>query len=584
MRAASLFGVLLLAKILALAGRDIPLSAWSVPAYLWQDLICALAFAAFDYTLRRPWIVWTGYGAIAAYAAVNVPITRELSTPLTWPLLRAARGPLSDSIAHHVTPENVLLICTVLVAASVFPLLLRRLPARALVMASVAALPVVLLGPLGTSRVETRGLHRNALAALVTTAFPRIPAQDAACDWRASLYDAGSEDDLSPYRGAAANYNVVLLILESAAAQYLKPYGAATDPMPRLTKLTERAILFENAYAVYPESIKGLYSIICSIEPAFGTTPEEYEPVPCVSLAEALGRAGYRTGLFHSGRFVYLGMESIVRRRGYQTLEDAGNIGGEYESSFGIDEPSTVERILSWIDESSPDRRFFVTYLPIAGHHPYESPEAGPFPVTEDVHRYLNALHYADAALGRLLDGLRARGLERNTVLVIVGDHGEAFGQHEGNYGHTLSIYEENVHVPYVIVAPGLIGDQVRVRRIASLVDTAPTVLSLLGLDLPAEYQGRSLLDGRPSMALFFTDYSLGLVGLRDGCWKIIDELDADQSELYNLCSDPHEKVNLASQFHERVKVYREHARRWIAARRGFVQGYGKPLEPGTCQ
>src|SRR5687767_15399180 len=53
--------------------------------------------------------------------------------------------------------------------------------------------------------------------------------------------------------------------------------------------------------------------------------------------------------------------------------------------------------------------------------------------------QYLNALHFGDAALGKFLDGLKSRGLDTNTIFVIHGDHGEAFGQHEGNYGHTRS-------------------------------------------------------------------------------------------------------------------------------------------------
>jgi hypothetical protein len=71
--------------------------------------------------------------------------------------------------------------------------------------------------------------------------------------------------------------------------------------------------------------------------------------------------------LFHSGRFGYLGMEDVIRNRGYSTLEDAGNIGGNHNSSFGVDEPSTVVRVLQWIDSLPAGGSFFVSYLPIAG-------------------------------------------------------------------------------------------------------------------------------------------------------------------------------------------------------------------------
>src|SRR5262249_47473616 len=157
------------------------------------------------------------------------------------------------------------------------------------------------------------------------------------------------------------------------------------------------------------------------------------------------------------------------------------------------------------------------------------------------------------------------RGLLDNTLLVILGDHGEAFGQHQGNYGHSIFIYEENVRVPYLIVLPGLIREPVRVRRVASTVDTAPTVLDLLGLPRPDAYQERSLLDPHPALALFFTDYSLGLLGLRDGRWKLIHELEPDRSKLFDLESDPGELHDVADQHPERVEAYREHLLRWSA-------------------
>src|SRR2546429_4415378 len=131
---------------------------------------------------------------------------------------------------------------------------------------------------------------------------------------------------------------------------YGAPDDGGHDVMPNLSTLARRALVFENAYAVYPESIKGLFSVLCSTFPAFDSRPQEYENVECRSVASVLADAGYRTAMFHSGRFAYLGMESIVRNRGYQILEDAGSISGNHNSSFGVDEPATVARMLAWID------------------------------------------------------------------------------------------------------------------------------------------------------------------------------------------------------------------------------------------
>jgi len=583
-RALALLGVFIVAKLAILTGRPIQISFWTPIAYFWQDILVALTYFLLDLAIRRSWFGWAIYGAAVSYVAINVPIARVLSSPLTWPMIGAARGALSDSIRHHATPANLALMSLTIASGIVLPPLIRCLQAQkrialiipALSLAPLFAAPLALLGPFATSRVETIGMDRNAILALVTTALPRLSrgAADVEIkeDWRASPFGAGSNgDDLSRWRGAAAGRNVVLIVLESAGAEYLRPYGASHDPMPNFSELAQTSLIFEDAYAVYPESIKALFSVICSRYPAMDTKTESYARITTPSLATLLKAAGYRTALFHSGRFMYLGMKAVVENRGFETLEDAGAIGGNYESSFGMDEPSTVRRALAWIDSLPRGERFFLTYLPIAGHHPYETPEPGPFPEREESDRYLNALHYADASLGALLKGLRDRGLDRNTLFVVFGDHGQAFGRHQGNYGHTLFLYEENVRVPYLISMPGLITRQARIAGKISLIDTAPTILGLLGLPSPADHQGRSALEGRPGMALFYTDYSLGLMGLRDGCWKYIYELDSERSKLFDLCQDAAELNDLSRSHPERVMAYRSLLKRWSEAQKALI-------------
>jgi glucan phosphoethanolaminetransferase (alkaline phosphatase superfamily) len=575
MTSASLLLVFVAAKLAMLWGHAAPVTAWSLVAYCWQDVMVALAFAALDTGLRKigasPRFAQVLYWALVIYAAINIPVARAVATPLTRPMLRAARGPLADSILLYATATNVALMVAILATAAGLPWLLRRAPQRCLALAAIGAIPLVLLGPMASRRIDTRGMDRNAITALIGSGLPRASAHPIPGDWRASRFQVEPAEDLSRFAGAARGLNVVMVSLESTAAQYLSLYGGEYDVMPNLTTLARLALVFENAYAVYPESIKGLFSVLCSTFPAFDSTPEAYESVDCRSVAAVLADAGYRTAMFHSGRFGYLGMESIIRRRGYQTLEDAGDIGGNHNSSFGVDEPATVSRMLAWIDALPRGQRFFLTYLPIAGHHPYATPERGPFAGTAEIDQYRNALHYGDASLGALIEGLRARGLEQNTVWVIFGDHGEAFGQHQGNYGHTFFLYDENVRVPFLIVAPGLMRSQERVRKVVSLVDTAPTILDLAGIPPPANYQGRTMLDGSPRMALFFADYSLGLLGLRDGPWKFVYELASGRTRLFDLERDPRERSDVSPREGARALWYGQVVRGWSSAQKSYV-------------
>jgi arylsulfatase A-like enzyme len=253
-------------------------------------------------------------------------------------------------------------------------------------------------------------------------------------------------------------------------------------------------------------------------------------------VAAALAAAGHRTGLFHSGRFAYLGMDAVVRGRGLQTLADAATIPSRFTSSFGVDDRATVAALLRWIDQTPPP--FFAVYMPIAGHHPYHAPGDAPRPFPErserDEHR--NDLFTSDAAFGLLRAGLRARGLDQRTLYVIAGDHGEAFGEHPGNVAHALFLYQENVHVPLLVAAPGLLAPR-RVPQVVSALDLGATTADLLGLP----HAGHSALDPRPRVARFATDQAMRRWGLVDGDLKVLHD-QTGRVQAFDLASDPGER------------------------------------------
>ncbi len=569
-------------------------SFWAPFAFTFQDVWVTAIYLAFDLASsrlaeqlrgRRRWVFaellpWALYALAAGYAALNVPVARIFSTPLTYALVAATGGALSDSIRHYMTPANVAAIMVPLVLAVAFPRLLARVNGRRVVVAAaIPALLVVAVGPFAMKRIESRGLHRNALAAIVLTTWSRKASGGAArSDGNVvPLPFEGDARNLAHLRGSASGQNVIWVIEESTGAQYLQPYGAERDPTPHLTRLAERSVVFENVYAAYPESIKGLYSILCAAYPAPHTAAEQYAEavLPGACIAERFKAAGYRTGLFHSGRFAYLGMSSIIEGRGFDRLEDASTIGGQYASSFGTDDASTTRRVLSFIDDAPREVPFFALYMPISGHHPYRSPGTGPrpFPENSELDRYLNDLYAGDDALGSLIEGIRARGLDGKTTWIVIGDHGEAFLQHDGNFAHSLYIYEENVHVPLIVVVPGAIDAPIRAPQVSSLVDVAPTLLELVGLAVPSRYQGRSLLASPPMVARFFTDYTLLQVGLRHSKWKFILELESSRSTLFDLSQDPTERHDVAGQFPARVELYEAHLRGWAAAQGARVAG-----------
>jgi arylsulfatase A-like enzyme len=578
LRGGALCIVLIAAKLAAMWHHLPAWSLWSAVAFTWQEAVIGLGVAVLERLARsRPRMrqaVTALYWTMVAWAAMNIPVARVLGTALTLPMLQATGGALADSLRSHLTAANLLLITATIAIAASLPRALSRLPQQLRRSVVAAAVIVSALGPWSTRHADANGLNRSAIVTFTTSLMPRVAASGERRDWRQSPFPsvpAALPGDLATLHGVAAGRNVVIVGLESTAAQYLPMYGGDDEITPTLAAMSKHAVVFDHAYAAYPESIKGLFSILCSTFPAFDINLNVLSRTPCDAVPSVLRRYGYRTALFHSGRFDYLGMSGVIEGRGFDTLEDAGDIGGNHQSSFGVDEPATVDRMLHWIDRLPRGQPFLLTYLPIAGHHPYEISSPGIFGNRDDFSRYRNAVHEGDRALKMLLDGFHARGLDNRTLWIVYGDHGEAFGQHPGNYAHTFFIYEENVRVPLVIAAPGLLHAQHRESRAVSLVDLAPTLLALLGIETPARYQGYSALDGRLRMALFLADYSLSLAGLVDDEWKAIEDVSTGRVQLFDLATDPAEMCDVSTQHADRARAYAMTLQDWTAAQKDYV-------------
>lgn len=570
---------------------------WFLLTFLAQDVELAFAFAALvagiDLVGRTsPFLRWkidlvpmALYMALSFWIVLNIPVARFFSTPLTYSLLHATGSALQDSIAGYLSVTNVGLPILIWVGGRTFAFQIRPKlrPSRRWIYASTAALLVLLAWyPFASSRVDTLGLHRNAVIALLETTLAhgrphavaaRPTLTSAACApvheqhaRAAAQATPGSASSLPAdgrdLVGLARGRSIVWVILESTRARALSAYGGSPEIMPNVEALARQALVFENAYTAYPESIKGLFSVLCSREPAPRSEASDYAVgrVPCRSIADQMASAGYSSGLFHSGWFAYLGMRAVVEGRGFDALHDAATITSPFRTSFGVDDQATADRMLQWVDTLAKDQPFFALFMPIAGHHPYHAPGGGPrpFPDREDKDAYTNDLHVADAAFGRLRDGLRARGRDQGTFYVVFGDHGEAFREHPGNVAHALFLYEENVRVPLFVAVPGVLTSSRRIPGMASLIDVAPTTLALAGIPIPRQYEGRSLLDQPARVVRFATEQAVRRVGLRDGRWKFIWDEDSRRAQLFDLEADPEEERDLAPDKADLVERYRD--------------------------
>ena len=191
MKALVFFIILVAAKALALSGRSVPVSVLATLALIWQDALAAVVFAILLSLMRREWMKWTFFAFAVTYIAFNVAVIRVLGSPLTWPMLKAARGALSDSILHYVRFDVLAPVIGLIAGGCVLAYVLRKveLTRRTKLVVISGALALVAIGPYASSRVDTFGLERNSVVALVSSSLPRIRASESmesGTDWRRS--------------------------------------------------------------------------------------------------------------------------------------------------------------------------------------------------------------------------------------------------------------------------------------------------------------------------------------------------------------------------------------------------------------
>ena len=223
------------------------------------------------------------------------------------------------------------------------------------------------------------------------------------------------------------------------------------------------------------------------------------------------------------------------------------------------------------------NRPFFLMGWTTQTHHPYEPTpgaptidmEHEPVPDQYELGRYLNVLHETDRQMGRLFDTIRRLGLDDDTMIVVVGDHGQAFGYPHNTYVQGRTVYEEDVHVPLMVWYPRKYRAATRLPNVGSQVDLAPTVAELAGVPAAADWQGRSLFDAAHSpRAYFYVAEDQFTLGVREGPWKYILDLRGGTDELYDIDHDPNEQHNLAKAEPTRCASLRQRLAAWTEANR----------------
>lgn len=309
---------------------------------------------------------------------------------------------------------------------------------------------------------------------------------------------------------------VVLISLDTLRADALGAYDHNLNSTPHIDRFSATSVVFDDTLSTAPSTALSHKSIFTSLYPSVHKTsrksvPTESGPSPLETLQDAGFLTGAVTGGgalrsqfgFDRGFDHYYELDAKTRREGNEI-------------------PVLRDEVTRWL-EAHHDESFFLfvhTYQP---HYPYDPPaeleyehagwyrgrlepsgNEGPHydenPMSPEDYRYLRDLYraeveYTDAFVGSVLAELRRHRIDDETIVILLSDHGEAFGE-KGHVGHN-HLRDVILRTPLIVHVPGI--DPRRVQAPVSLIDVMPTLFELLELERPYDFQGRSLaafLDG----------------------------------------------------------------------------------------
>jgi arylsulfatase A-like enzyme len=371
-------------------------------------------------------------------------------------------------------------------------------------------------------------------------------------------------------RAAAARRppNVILIVLESVGGRWTSLNNPAYRTTPVLEAESAHGIVFNRFYTHIGRSSNSLVSMLLSVYPKldFRELTEQYPDLPGTTLPAMFHNRGYRTAFVTPSDLSWAGWGSFLAGHGFDAVWDHHDLGcHDLLSSWGVEDRCMVDRMVQFVGEQrSP---FFLMGWTTQTHHPYEtSPGVAELDLLREhtpddwsLGRYLNIIHETDRQLARLFDAVRAAGLAEDTLIVVTGDHGQAFGYPHDAYTQGRTVYEEDVNVPLLLWFPRGYRKSARSTNIGSLVDLAPTIADVAGFPPAADWQGRSLFDARHTRrAYFYVAESEYTLGLREGNWKYIYNLRDGTEELYDLATDPIEQHNVAALQPQQSARYRQ--------------------------
>ena len=376
--------------------------------------------------------------------------------------------------------------------------------------------------------------------------------------------------------------NVVVIFVDTLRFDRLGISGYQRDGKsltPRIDAFGKQAVVFSKAFAQAPNTPRSVPSFLTSRYPSQVKVDKVFKAYPQVddsndTLFEAMKSAGFTT-IGESSHFYFCDRKkypdtcsdvvSWMNSNMTQGADDWDNSGALNipESNHDSAGPRIVKKATAKLEElAKGDKKFAMLVHLFEPHSTYMEHDG--FPITEHgtaalAQKYDYEVAFEDKLIGELLDTLDRTGLDKTTTVVLMADHGEAFGVHtfagERMFFHGQTLYRELIHVPLMFRVPG--ASPRTVDTVVQMVDLAPTIAALFGVTAPTSWQGRSLvpvlagqpIDPRPAFSELLRapdwDHEGKSMITSDGTRHVFYRISDSRFEIYDLDADPDEKTDL---------------------------------------
>ena len=334
--------------------------------------------------------------------------------------------------------------------------------------------------------------------------------------------------------------NVVVVILESFRTDSLQVFGMPLNNTPNMVKLAENAVLFDNFYVNSPLSAKSLPTLMCSVHPY-----PNYKKIVLVNpglrllcLPEILKNFSYSTAFFSGFYMDYFREIDFLEKRQLDYVYTAHNISAdEYvkTTSWGFDEFALIKPSFNWM-EKQEGKPFLVYYYTSSTHHPFGVPDGNYVFGSEDLgSRYHSTIYHTDKFIGELVRNLEANNLMNNTVIILVADHGILLTEFDEKTGFEVYyVYQENIHIPLIIVNKKDIHEKQVNHKLGSLVDLVPTILDILDINIENPHQGQNLLEENENPVYLVSSHGK-YIGIIEDDIKVVVNTKTRDVKVYNI-------------------------------------------------